>query len=540
MERTERRWILLVVLAVAVASCLPYLIAWAAAPAGTRFTGLILNPQDGHSYLAKMRQGYAGSWHFRLPYTPETHTGGVIYVFYLLLGHLARVSGLSLIVVFHVARLLGGVTMLLVLYGLARRFSSASIPRAGEAISISEASARGERRTMFWLATFGAGLGWLMGGLGVTTADLWVPEAFPWYALLVNAHFPLAIGLMATIVVCALELGGRNRGAGAQWGCGLLVSAVALGLVQPFGLVTVFSGLAVWLVARAVRRQAIPHRAWGWTIAAGMAALPYPIYMLVAIRSDPILAAWSAQNVTTSPPWWDWMLSYGLVLLLAIPGAVVAVRRGADADWLVLGWAGATLVGLYLPLPLQRRLSLGFGVPLGLLAGLGWWRMLRPHVTMRWRGPLQIAAVAFIGLTPAFLVLGTLMSAMAAEPWYYLSNGEWSALQWLRESGRPDAVVLCAPQTGVFVPAWAGQRVVYGHAFETVRADERLDQVQAYWAGTMDSADVTDFLHTNAVGYVLVGPREKAIGGAADAGVPPDATLAFEHASVTIYELGRE
>jgi hypothetical protein len=292
----------------------------------------------------------------------------------------------------------------------------------------------------------------------------------------------------------------------------MLVAAVVLGVIQPFGLVAAFGGLGVMLVARAVRERAVPWRAITWTVGAAAAALPYPLYVQRALRADPVLAAWNAQNATPSPPLWDWALSFGLMLVLAALGAVAAGRHRSDGGWLLLGWVAVTLAGMYVPLPLQRRLSLGLGVPIGLLAGMGWWRVARPRTRVRRRTLTQGLVVAFCALTPIFLVAMAVATAWAGEPWFYLSDGEWAALEWLRDEGRPDAVVLCAPQMGTFVPAWAGQPVVYGHAFETVNAEGRKALVGAYWAGDMSPAERKTFLRENRVGYILVGPRERALG----------------------------
>ncbi|MBE9471544.1 MAG: hypothetical protein IMY75_05515, partial [Chloroflexi bacterium] len=46
-----------------------------------------------------------------------------IFLFHLPLGHVARWTGLPLVVVYHVARAAGGAVMLLSLYGLASRLS---------------------------------------------------------------------------------------------------------------------------------------------------------------------------------------------------------------------------------------------------------------------------------------------------------------------------------------------------------------------------------------------------------------------------------
>jgi len=522
VDRREWRWAALVTLALVIVSSSPYLIAWAVTPEGAHFTGLIFNPQDGNSYIAKMRQGLMCSWSFHLPYTPEPHDGAPVYLFYLFLGHLARWTGLPLILVYHAARVTGGAAALLALYALTTCLSDDV----------------GERRAMFLLAALGSGLGWLMGLLGVMTSDLWVPEAFLGYALLASAHFPLAIGLMAAIAGCGLWI----VDCGLQV-TGLVIGAVALGVIQPFGLVPSFGGLLLALVARTVRERRVPWREVAWVVGVGMIALPYPLYMQWALQADPVLAAWNAQNVTPSPPLWDWMLSYGLVLALAVPGAIFVVRRGSAGDWLLLGWVMVTLIGMYLPLPLQRRLSLGLGTPMGLLAGIGWWRTVRPRVGTRRRKLLQGVVVVFCALTPILLVLMALLAAVSGEPWFYLSGGEWAALEWLRDEGDLDAVVLCAPQMGLFVPAWAGQPVVYGHPLETVDAERRRAQVEAYWSGEMGPMERESFLRENRVGYVLIGPREQALGvgsgGAEERRDGGAGALVFEANDVKVYEVTR-
>jgi hypothetical protein len=515
-EPGDRRWIAFVALALIVVGSAPYLVAWLARPTGMYFTGLLFNPLDGNSYIAKMRQGLNGSWLFHLPYTPEPQQGAPIFLFHLGLGHLARLTGAPLIIIYHGARLIGGVVILLAIHKLVARFG---------------AGVR-QRRFMTLLALLGAGFGWLAGPLGRMTADLWVPEAFPSYAVLTNAHFPISIGLMCGIALCGLGVLEDEDGAW-RFGLGLVLSAVALGVVQPFGLAPIFGGLGAMLLQRSGQEQRVPWRAILWIGAAAALAALYPLYMQWSIRSDPVLAAWSAQNVTPSPPLWDWALSYGLVALLAVPGAVWAARRGRAVDGLLLGWAGTTLVGMYVPLALQRRLSLGLGVPLGLLAGAGWWHTLRPRVRPRFRRLARAMLLGLVSLTLVFLLVAATLTAVSGGPRFYLRADEWEALVWLRD--QPRGVVLCAPEMGAFVPAWAGQPVVYGHPFETVNAAERRARVEAYWSGEMAAVERARFIEENYVHYVLVGPREREL-------APPSSTMTaesplFELGDVRVYEV---
>jgi hypothetical protein len=529
----EWRRILPVVTLLIAAGSLPYLIAWLATPADAHFTGLIFNPQDGGSYLAKMRQGYDGSWLFHLVYTPEPHTGAYIYLYYLALGHLARWLGLSLPSTYHVARLLGGIAMLVAIYRLAFRVT------AGDRTCAEQSHLAPQRSAMVWLVSMGGGLGWLLMPLGVMTPDLWVIEAFPWYALLANAHFPVAIALMATAAASALALVSEGGEGAAAWrhGLGMSFAVVALGLVQPFGLLPVFGGAGSLLLARSIKARSVPWRAGVWVAGAGLLALPYPIYMQWAIRSDPILAAWNAQNATPSPPLWQWLLSYGFLTVLAAGGAWLAIRRGSDGDWLLVGWLGIALIGMYLPIVLQRRLSLGLGVPVGMLAAVGWWHMVRPKLAARSRGSVFGLLVAFSSVSMLFLVLAAVTVRSSVSQWSYLMAGERPAMMWLRDAGQSGDVVLCAPETGLLVPAWAGQRVVYGHPFETVDAEVRRREVTAYWSGDMDAGERESFLRRNNVGLILVGPRELALGDWAPDRAGAEVEAVFATADVHVYRL---
>ena len=99
--------------------------------------------------------------------------------------------------------------------------------------------------------------------------------------------------------------------------------------------------------------------------------------------------------------------------------------------------------------------------------------------------------------------------AAARDPRIYLTTHEMAALNWLQANAPRDAVVLASPEMGGFIPAFAGQRVVYGHPYETVNAQAREQQVKDFFAGTIDQAQL---LRDNAVTYIVVGPRERKLG----------------------------
>ena len=95
---------LLTGLVLAVVTAVPYLYGYAVQPHGQAFMGFFYLGDDANTYLAKMRQGWEGSWAWDNRYTTETSQPAYLFMFWLVLGHLAWLMNLPLILVFHLAR----------------------------------------------------------------------------------------------------------------------------------------------------------------------------------------------------------------------------------------------------------------------------------------------------------------------------------------------------------------------------------------------------------------------------------------------------
>ncbi len=102
----EWRWVFTIGGMLTALTLLPYAWALAANASATewQFMGILANPQDGATYLAKIGLGSQGEWLFHLTHTPEPHAGAAVFLFYLLLGHFARLIGVSNLLMFHLAR----------------------------------------------------------------------------------------------------------------------------------------------------------------------------------------------------------------------------------------------------------------------------------------------------------------------------------------------------------------------------------------------------------------------------------------------------
>jgi hypothetical protein len=111
--------------------------------------------------------------------------------------------------------------------------------------------------------------------------------------------------------------------------------------------------------------------------------------------------------------------------------------------------------------------------------------------------------------TNIILMAGTINGIQTRDPMLYFSQSETSALQWIRENTAEDALILAGPVTGLYIPAQTGRRVIYGHPFETVDAEQMKDDVINYYCGLLDC---TQFLKQNNIDYVFWGAREMVFG----------------------------
>lgn len=518
IKQAEWRWAGIWSVVLVLMAMLPYVVVDATTPEDLFFLGFLSNPEDGHSYLAKMRQGFRGEWSFHLPFTPEAHEGEFLFTYYLFLGHVARWVHLPLTWVFHLARAINGAVLLLVLYYAGAWFFHDVA----------------QRRFAFLITALGSGLGWLVAFSGKVTADMWVPEGYVFYSLFVNPHFSLAMACMLLLILWSTTPWGAAR---IDWRClaGLVACSVLLGLALPFSLLTVGVVLLVYTAFRWAGRRRLPWRliASGGAIAVGGG--PFVINAYLASTRNAAFAAWSAQNLTPSPPPWDVALSYGIVLLLAIAGAWIAIRRRRDSDLVLLIWTLCVAVLLYAPFSLQRRLITGWILPLGMLATAGWYALPAR------RRPPDIVAWILAGLTHLFLIGITLVGALGHSDLLFITPDELAALDWLAEGVAPDALVVASPRTGLHIPAWAGQRVLYGHRFETADAEARKAQLRAFYGsgdlaalqGAGPDEDASPDLRPD---YVFYGPQEQAISGS---GWQPDPAWrpVYQQGTVTIYAL---
>ncbi|HLY27329.1 MAG TPA: hypothetical protein VKQ72_13370, partial [Aggregatilineales bacterium] len=378
------------------------------------------------------------------------------------------------------------------------------------------------KRSLRWLAIvlicMGGGLGWLLiaigqgDWLGSQPIDFFVPEGFTFFLLYGLPHLALARaallgGLLLTIHAFVLPNPRRwipfSALAGLCW--------LVMGLCVPFYIAVLYAILGAWGLAAWLRQRSFPWQLFFRCCVGALIPLPYLIYNFYVFATNPVLGAWSAQNVLPSPHPLHYVVGYGILAFLSLPAIRWGWHRARHSIVYLLpvSWVIAAPILVYLPINVQKRLLEGVFVPLCILAVMGlrlWW--IGSGVQRRPRYARLVWRQAVIGLLllllPTTLVLlsgGITFAARAdlASPAFH-SAGEIAALDWLNSHAQTDQIVLCRFDTGNYLPVRTSLRAYIGHGPETLNLAEKSQKVDRFLAGSMSPEEAR---------YLLSGEADK-------------------------------
>jgi len=490
-------------------SCVPYLAGYAAQTPDRVFSGAVFDLYDYHTHLGEMQLGLRGEWLHRVLSTSEGHDGTLMRTFFIALGHVARLSGLSLPLVYQVARVLFGALFLVAVY----RFIAALQPGASV------------RRTAFALVAFSSGLGWLVqivapaGPTDISPIDFWLIDANSFFSILIFPHFTAAMALLLEVFTRLLNSLRTNGPADDSTHVPILpyfitiaVYSLLLTSIHPYAVAIIIGPAIAFGVFQSIRRQAPPRRFWQLTAAVLIGAAPVLIYSAVVFVSEPVFKQWAEQNVTLSPPPIYYVLGFGLVLAFAAIGLRRFVRERGERAWLVVTWIVLIAVMVYLPVGIQRRFSEGVHVPLSLIAAYGL-TALGERLSTRARFVAVNFALALAAMSNAYMVLSQTAQAALRDVALFHPGDLIAAIDWLGRHSEWTDTALAAESTGSLIPARIGHRVVLGHWAETVAYADRQQDVAAFFNASTPDADRVELLNRLGVRFVVQGDAERVLGG---------------------------
>lgn len=451
--RSSSAFVLTVWLAVMGITSLPYVMALVNTPPGGQYVGLVDKVADGLTYFSKMRQGWEGKWLFENRYSYQAHQPVLLYTFFLALGHVARWSDLSLVAVYHFARILFSLLML----GVVFRFYREWLPQ------------QKQRTLALVLFAFSSGLGWLLPGCELETwvrqqsVDLWMPEAVPFYAMMISPLFCFSLALMVFVLATLLHLMRDRQSAHDMWA---IPAFVLLALVHPYDIIPLEVLLIAGLLLKLWHRKGTGSLSF-WMLL-GLSPIPVILYEVYVFRTNPAMHGWMLQNRTPSSHIVWYLTAYAPLIVFALVAVLTresrSLRNSPAFLWLLLGIPIA-----YLPVAFQRRMIMGWTIPLAGFAAVGIWKVL-DHILAdnpaRRRLALLVTCSA-LSLTNLLLVWRVCAVPRNHPDMIYLTRSEATAMRRLDSLSNSDETVLTSPRLGLLVPALAGNRVLTGHWSET-------------------------------------------------------------------------
>ena len=570
ITRREIMFVLLWAVVVAAITMLPYARAVQLTPDGHHFAGFIWGIDDSNAHLSWIRQAAEGRWLLRNQYTIRAQNPHFFNVFLVGLGKICAVTGLAPITIYHAARLAGSIFLLYAFYLLAAELTEN----------------RQTRVAALALASVSSGLGWIVylqvrSSGDPLAAEYWLhpidvaagwqaqPEAITFLSMLLNPLFVVAMALLCLVFRYGLRAA-QQPGLRSTLVCGVLL--LVLGNIHTYDIVVAYPVLLTWFAITAARGglswpQAISR--YGLIV---LLSLPAPLWGAYTAHVDPAYRAKVMENPTLSASPVNYAVGYGLVLLLAIIGAVYVLRITrrplvqaknpplSPNLLLIVIWVVLGFVLLYLPVAFQRKVIEGLHLPLCILAAVGLIEVLT-RAAQRWLSAPVVIAVVVVMTAPSNIFfaadclehvsVNNLDLLRYLVPPAYLTDDEMASLRWLRDNASEADVVLSSSLIGNHIPPHAPCTVVAGHWAETLQFGRTLQQVGHFYSSGQNPYLQREILALTGCSLVFYGPRERILQqamaqsaaeaegvGLSDPGVSlPELRLAFQQGMVRIYRV---
>jgi hypothetical protein len=520
----EWRWVGLFAGLLLVLVAIPYAIAILRPPEGLILARTFHYGNDLSQYLAAMGDGMrSGSWLVHDHFTSEPHDPALMYPLYVLLGKVAGLLSSDPLVVFALAVSLSTIAFVFACYVFAAAFLD---------------SLR-QRLTALVFIVFYFGSGILVAAVVSTASPEDSGRAIFAFDRAEISTFFLPFGSPHLLLALALIMvGGR---AVAEWiwegrrGALLLLtlSVLGVGLLNPFSMITLLGIVAACAATRWTFGRRFPTREVSASAMMALVAAPMLLASYLTFSLDPFWsAAYGRQNTTGSSPVWVLAVEFAPLLPLALWGAAWTKGR-REARVMLSLWIVALLLMMYSPVPFQRRFGFGFQPALAVLAALGVARLEQAlyEARIRARARKLIAAsatavpVSGAVLAYAILVMAALGNGVLAKA-IFEPGDTVEVASWLMEHADASDVVLASMETGNYLGGRIAGRVVLGHGVGTLDSQRKGDLVKTFFDSATSEAQRKDILFAERVTYVVLGSRERVLGGDS---LPRDNSLTLVH-----------
>ena len=356
---SKKEWVFvgIITAVIIILTTVPYIFGYLMAPSNTVYNGIhALSPGDIPVYYSNINQVIEGDFLVKNLFTAEDQSIGTFNVWWFLVGLVAKIFGLSVILVFQLSRIFMIPVFIFISYLFVAYFIQ-SVP---------------QRKISLIFILFSSGAGFWMAGLidTVTFADtttywwpidLWLTEAITFNALYQTSHFIASITLTLLIFLLMLLAFEKNR-----FNYAVISGFLALFYFNfhPYYLPVIFGVLGLYLFVLFLQASKILWRQMGYLVTVFLISFPSIIYHFWLIQASPVIGQRAVQNVTNISPLPFVLIGYGFLL----PGFFLGLywlikRKSLNIKFIfLLIWLGLNVVLIYSPFPFHSRYTQGIQI----------------------------------------------------------------------------------------------------------------------------------------------------------------------------------
>jgi hypothetical protein len=498
--KKENRWYVWLTVLLILVVITPYIIGFAIQTDELHFSGSFIGVDDQNSYLAKMRYGYEGNWLYRSPYTNFPQKGIVAFLPFILLGKLA--GGKELVGQFQFLLLLMRVgTIALYIYSLKTFFSKLLVKEILTKFAVIFSILGGGFGFIYFI-----GLNGLWGG-GLPL-EVYSPESFSFLALLTLPHIIIARSFMllaltrwfnrAEVRIGKLRI--RYEVVTALYG-------YVVYIFQPITLPILLAIIGIYLVFQIFEdlQNKIPvfdiikQQYLRQTILFIVLMLPAILYNLYLLLFDPYVIAWGKQNILTTAPILDYLLAYVVYLIIGAyyfgKGKDVSIISRTLAAWIVI-----SLIGIYLPISIQRRFIEGSWIFIVLFFTMGLEKM-KPGILEN--NKIRIGIYVFC-LTSFFIFFGSILQVTAKPARVFISDTKFELFQFIDNNMHQKQYIFANHDIGNEIPVWTKMNTITGVGPESINELNFLESYDLFLENRMDTTSFERILLKNNVHYYIL------------------------------------
>lgn len=428
-------------------------------PPKTVYTFVHNHPEDYFFHLHVMRQGYEGAWVVITRMTPEDFPARFATPFFLLLGKMAHILPLGMGELYTLARGVGAVVFMMVLYRLIQHvFTDLRTKIAALVLTLS--------------GTFLPDVSNKGFDVPVLVRSIWT-ELDPLMRLTFVPHHLWSKVLM--IVLFLLFLTKRSPVL-------ICIATLAAGWISPVFLVTYMAIMTMWVTLELLVYKSADR----------MLIISYILSMVAAITVSGYhwwLSKSSFPWTTYGPPWennwlylfpwWMYLQQFGVLFPFATLGSIVGFRRSSAIRlltvWALMGWVFIFILRPFLPFSNSRYLTGYQWVAVGLLAS---------YTIVRMKRLWLVTSLVFLFILPSWFVsVRDVMKRIDAQvaltnPQYFLPDDIQKTLTYL---GTLKTCTVAAPDwLSTMIPAYTSCRSVSGHRLMTYANDIKVYEMNEF------------------------------------------------------------